>query len=71
MKQKQKDEEQVTMDGKKEYIPPVLVVQTVELEYGIAAGSGAVMVPVDPNGNATGTPTLWEGEESETINGNL
>lgn len=64
------DEKKVKEVNKKDYIPPVLRVESIEMEYGIAAGSSGVTVPVDPNGNTSGIETTWD-SESQTIEGNL
>lgn len=51
---------------KKTYFPPTLDVVTVELEYGIAAGSAAVS-PLTVNGDVDQVQTDWNGNDDTTI----
>ncbi|MCL1664586.1 MAG: hypothetical protein LBE39_15190 [Flavobacteriaceae bacterium] len=48
---------------KKEYLPPIVTVDLIEMEYGIAANS-VITVPQGENGNVQ---TEWENEDDQTI----
>ncbi|ATC34732.1 hypothetical protein AB2S32_13730 [Elizabethkingia anophelis] len=59
MKKNEKKEDTL----KKEYLPPNVTIDLIEMEYGIAANS-VITVPV---GTGTEVKTDWEGEDNSTI----
>ncbi|MCT3788640.1 hypothetical protein HZQ67_14820 [Elizabethkingia anophelis] len=54
------------MIKKKDYIPPKIEVEIVEIEGGIAANSAAVS-PQTVNGNTDEVQTDWEGNDDTSI----
>ncbi|WP_336667801.1 hypothetical protein [Elizabethkingia anophelis] len=54
------------MVKKKDYIPPKLEVEIVEMECGMAANSAAVS-PQTVNGNTDEAQTDWNGNDDTTI----
>ncbi|MDX8572281.1 hypothetical protein OZ666_11355 [Elizabethkingia sp. HX QKY] len=59
MKKNEKKEDAL----KKEYLPPNVTIDLIEMEYGIAANS-VITVPQGENGNVQ---TEWENEDDQTI----
>lgn len=51
---------------KKPYIPPTFEVMIIEMEFGLAINSAAVMPPVQVNGNTAEVQTSWKDEEETT-----
>ncbi|OPB90228.1 hypothetical protein [Elizabethkingia miricola] len=48
---------------KKEYLPPSVTIDFIEMEYGIATNS-VITVPQGENGNVQ---TEWENQDDQTI----
>ncbi|WJK00209.1 hypothetical protein [Elizabethkingia anophelis] len=59
MKKNEKKEDTL----KKEYLPPNVTIDLIEMEYGIAANS-VITAPQGENGNVQ---TEWENEDDQTI----
>ncbi|MDV3746635.1 hypothetical protein CMU21_02200 [Elizabethkingia anophelis] len=59
MKKNEKKEDTL----KKEYLPPSVTIDLIEMEYGIAANS-VITAPQGENGNVQ---TDWENEDDQTI----
>ncbi|MDV2446570.1 hypothetical protein CMU93_03545 [Elizabethkingia anophelis] len=59
MKKNEKKEDAL----KKEYFPPSVTIDFIEMEYGIAANS-VITAPQGENGNVQ---TEWENEDDQTI----
>lgn len=51
---------------KKDYIPPTILVEFVEMEEGIASGSSSTTPPTT-NGITDPVPTEWEGSDDTII----
>lgn len=62
-----KKNEEKNENSKREYIPPVMEVITIEIECGIAANSVAV-TPVTTGGNTDPVATDWNGNDTPSIN---
>ncbi|HFK5512592.1 TPA: hypothetical protein ACGZ9U_003537 [Elizabethkingia anophelis] len=48
---------------KKSYIPPSIDIQFIEMEEGIASGSGSKVSPNNVNGLVDEIPVQWQGQE--------